>query len=329
MNVPKKETEENKEVSQDNQANSTNNNPSSDIAETVAMVLIDKIISTVVITNKVNETYKTFNDHCFNYLINFINPYLETNFIFYENGIEDPDYQKNKIYFDRKPLEKINTWNIISEPETNEIDRYENTKTKIMKYKKYSEMQIDGVKESSLAFDIDDENKNIHSSENESIRIQKNQDKGKEKSNKEQNKENKDISNSNIKPKIPSLSQSIKSLNEVHKKEEQNKKIKLPPRKKIMNKFSDDMAPKKKAKEEILEISVTDDLPQEAYENIYSIINSNDENNRLRRERELQIEQRQAQKLLEIEKEKRAKQKLYRRLDKDFDSNRLTFDPNG
>ena len=329
MNVPKKETEENKEVSQDNQANSTNNNPSSDIAETVAMVLIDKIISTVVITNKVNETYKTLNDHCFNYLINFINPYLETNFIFYENGIEDPDYQKNKIYFDRKPLEKINTWNIISEPETNEIDRYENTKTKIMKYKKYSEMQIDGVKESSLAFDIDDENKNIHSSENESIRIQKNQDKVKEKSIKEQNKENKDISNSNIKPKIPSLSQSIKSLNEVHKKEEQNKKIKLPPRKKIMNKFSDDMAPKKKEKEEILEISVTDDLPQEAYENIYSIINSNDENNRLRRERELQIEQRQAQKLLEIEKEKRAKQKLYRRLDKDFDSNRLTFDPNG
>ena len=329
MNVPKKETEENKEVSQDNQANSTNNNPSSDIAETVAMVLIDKIISTVVITNKVNETYKTLNDHCFNYLINFINPYLETNFIFYENGIEDPEYQKNKIYFDRKPLEKINTWNIISEPETNEIDRYENTKTKIMKYKKYSEMQMDGVKESSLAFDIDDENKNIHSSENESIRIQKNQDKVKEKSIKEQNKENKDISNSNIKPKIPSLSQSIKSLNEVQKKEEQKKKIKLPPRKKIMNKFSDDMAPKKKEKEEILEISVTDDLPQEAYENIYSIINSNDENNRLRRERELQIEQRQAQKLLEIEKEKRAKQKLYRRLDKDFDSNRLTFDPNG
>ena len=329
MNVPKKETEENKEVSQDNQANSTNNNPSSDIAETVAMVLIDKIISTVVITNKVNETYKTLNDHCFNYLINFINPYLETNFIFYENGIEDPEYQKNKIYFDRKPLEKINTWNIISEPETNEIDRYENTKTKIMKYKKYSDMQIDGVKESSLAFDIDDENKNIHSSENESIRIQKNQDKVKEKSIKEQNKENKDISNSNIKPKIPSLSQSIKSLNEVQKKEEQKKKIKLPPRKKIMNKFSDDMAPKKKEKEEILEISVTDDLPQEAYENIYSIINSNDENNRLRRERELQIEQRHAQKLLEIEKEKRAKQKLYRRLDKDFDSNRLTFDPNG
>ena len=109
MNAPKKETEENKEASQENQQNSTNNNQSSDIAETVAMILIDKIISSVVITNKVNETYKTLNDHCFNYLINFINPYLETNFIFYENGIEDTEYQKNQIYFYRKPLEKINT----------------------------------------------------------------------------------------------------------------------------------------------------------------------------------------------------------------------------
>ena len=328
MNAPKKEAEENKETSQENQPNSTNNNQSSDIAETVAMILIDKIISSVVITNKVNETYKTLNDHCFNYLINFINPYLETNFIFYENGIEDAEYQKNQIYFYRKPLEKINTWDIIAEPETNEIDRYENTKTKVMKYKKYSDTQMTRVKESSLAIDIDDDNKNLHSSENESIRIQKKISKEKKRSFKQQNKENKDINNSNIKQKNQSLSQSIKSIQESKKKEEQNKKIKIAPKKNI-NQYLDDMAPKRKEKEEVLEISVTDDLPQEAYENIYSIINSNDENNRLRRERELQIEQRQAQKLLEIEKEKRAKQKLYRRLDKDFDSNRLTFDPNG
>jgi len=91
----------------------------------------------------------------------------------------------------------------------------------------------------------------------------------------------------------------------------------------------EDMAPKKKEKEEILEISIQDDLPKESYENIYSVINSSDENNRLRRERELQIEQKNASRLLEIEREKRAKQKLYRRIDKDFDSNRLTFDPNG
>ena len=328
MNAPKKEAEENKETSQENQPNSTNNNQSSDIAETVAMILIDKIISSVVITNKVNETYKTLNDHCFNYLINFINPYLETNFIFYENGIEDAEYQKNQIYFYRKPLEKINTWDIIAEPETNEIDRYENTKTKVMKYKKYSDTQMTRVKESSIAIDIDDDNKNLHSSENESIRIQKKISKEKKRSFKQQNKENKDINNSNIKQKNQSLSQSIKSIQESKKKEEQNKKIKIAPKKNI-NQYLDDMAPKRKEKEEVLEISVTDDLPQEAYENIYSIINSNDENNRLRRERELQIEQRQAQKLLEIEKEKRAKQKLYRRLDKDFDSNRLTFDPNG
>ena len=106
MNVQKKETENNKEISQENQQDSTNNKPSSDIAETIAMIIIDKIISTAVITNKVNETYKTLNEYCFNYLINFINPYQEENFIFYENGIEDVVYQKNQIYFNRKPLEK-------------------------------------------------------------------------------------------------------------------------------------------------------------------------------------------------------------------------------
>ena len=227
MNVQKKETENNKEISQENQQDSTNNKPSSDIAETIAMILIDKIISTAVITNKVNKTYKTLNYHCFNYLINFINPYQEENFIFYENGIEDVAYQKNQIYFYRKPLEKINTWNIISEPESNEIDRYENTKTKIMKYKKYSEIPIEGVKESSLAIDIDDDNKNVHSSENESIRIQKNINNEKEKHIKELNKENKDFNNLNKSKQNQSLSQSIKSLQEANKKEEEKKKIKI------------------------------------------------------------------------------------------------------
>jgi hypothetical protein len=70
-------------------------------------------------------------------------------------------------------------------------------------------------------------------------------------------------------------------------------------------------------------------LPKEAYENVFSIINSSDENNRLRIEREIQIEQKKAARLAEIEREKKAKQKLYRRTEKDFDSNRLTFDPNG
>ena len=342
MNNQKRESILNKEIPQEIQTN-PDNKTTSDIADTLAMVLIDKIISTAVITSKVNQTYNTLNDHCFNYLTNFINPYLETNFIFYENGVEDPEYQKNQIYFSRKPLEKINTWDIIPEPGANEIDRYANTKTKVMKFRKYTDMKIDGVKEYSSAFDIDEDNKYSKRTGNENILNESNDEKNnknkekdksrdtnkKEKTIREPNKENKDINNSSIKQINQSLSKSIKSSKEIKTIEKPAKKPKINLKKARMEKFMEDMAPKKKEKEEILEISIQDDLPKESYENIYSVINSSDENNRLRRERELQIEQKNASRLLEIEREKRAKQKLYRRIDKDFDSNRLTFDPNG
>ena len=340
MNSPKNHVEENKDLNQDNQTNYTNK-LQSDIADTLAMLLIDKIISSAVITNKVNQTYSTLNDHCFNYLTNFINPYLETNFIFYENGLENPESQKSQMYFSKSPLEKVNTWEIIPEPVTNEIDRYENSKTKVKNYKKYTEIPIEGVKESSLAFDEDTQlikKDKIDNLFNENIDMQNNKNKEKEKvydkNIKEKqisnpNKENKDINNSNIKQKSQPLTQSTKNLQEINKNEKPKKKIKIDLKKSRMQKYLEDTPPKKKEKEEILEISITDDLPKESYENVYSVINSNDENNRLRREREIQIEQKNALRLLEIEREKKAKQKLYRRIDRDFDSNRLTFDPNG
>ena len=329
MNINKNDNEENNNNPEDKEINSNIKFPSQ-IGDTLATIIIDKIISNVIITSKVNQTYNTINDHCFNYLTNLINPYLETSFVFYENGIEDPEYQKKQIYFSSKPLEKINTWNIIPEPDTNEIDRYANTRTKIMKYKKYSEMNISGVKESSFGFDIDDDVQYVNDKENTTNKkkdLQK--DKNKEKDNKEKkikdtNRENKNINNANTKS-INQLTQSKKSVQDIKPKP----KIKIDQKRARLDKYLEDSAPKKKEKEEILEISITDDLPKESYENAYTRINSSDENNRLRREREIQIEQKNALKLIEIEKEKRAKQKLYRRTDKDFDSNRLTFDSNG
>ena len=343
MSTQKNDIENNQNIETENQPNS-NNKQSSDIADTLATILIDKIITTAVITSKVNQTYKTLNDHCFTYLTNFINPYLETSFIFYENGIEDSDIQKNKIYFSRKPLEKMNTWDLIPEPNTNEIDRFANTKTKIKQFKKKSENVVDGVKESSFVFDADEDIKYIKSNENdfnETIDIQNNKNKegkkSQEKSSKDNiniNKENKNINNSNAKQNNQSWMKSSKNLNNIsqtNKKEIQPKKpkISINIKKSRLNKYLEENAPKKKEKEEILEISITDDLPKEAYENAYTLINSSDENNRLRREREIEIEKRNASRLAELEREKRAKQKLYRRIEKDFDSNRLTFDSNG
>ena len=344
MSTQKNNTENNKNLETENQANS-NNKQSSDIADTLAMILIDKLITSAVITSKVNQTYKTLNDHCFSYLTNFINPYLETSFIFYENGIEDSDSQKNKIYFSHKPLEKMNTWDLIPEPNTIEIDRFANSKTKVTALKRNNENKVDRVKESSFVFDADEDNKYIKSNENdlnESIDIQniKNKEgkKSQEKSKKDnvninkENKENKDINNLNAKQNNQNKMKSSKNLNNIsqtNKNEIQHKKPKLNTKISRLNKYLEENAPKKKEKEEILEISITDDLPIEAYENAYTLINSSDENNRLRREREIEIEQRNAIRLAELEREKRAKQKLYRRNEKDFDSNRLTFDPNG
>ena len=223
MNIQKHDANDNNNQNPEEQNNSETKT-NSDIAETVVMMFIDKLISTSVLTSKVNHTYKTINDHCFNYLTNFINPYLETTFIFYENGKEDLDYQKNQIYFSSKPLEKINTWEFIPEPNSIEIDRYSNTKTKVMKYNKYTDNNLmEGVKESSRGFDIDD---NVL---NESTDIQnKNKEKYKntpDRKNKEIYKENKDINNSNIKPKNPSLKQSNKNLLENTKTQPKNIKI--------------------------------------------------------------------------------------------------------
>ena len=336
MNNHKNEIQENVEAQNENQ-NINEYKATADIAETVATILIDKLISTAVITNKVNQTYKTLNDHCFTYLTNFINPYLESGFIFYENGIEDIDVQKNKIYFSHEPLEKINTWELIPEPTTCEMDRYANNKTKVKKYNKYTDIKMDNVKESSVAFDASEDTRTIRNNENTKDEISNNI-KNKKKEKEEEKTFDKDIKENKNKAldtnKSQKLTSSIikssnKNLNEVNKENKPTQKIKIEQKRSRLNKYLEDNAPKKKEKEEILEISVTDDLPKEAYENAFSIINSSDENNRLRREREIQIEQRNAQRLAEIEREKKAKQKLYRRSDKDFDTNRLTFDPNG
>jgi hypothetical protein len=329
MNAIKNDINENEKNESDDLLNQNIKQPS-DIAETVVSILVDKIISEAVLTCKVNQIYKGMNSYCFDYLTNFINPYLESYFIFYENDKNDPSYQNNQIYFSSKPLEKLNSWDIIPEPKTNEKDRYSNSNTKIIKYKKYTEVE-EGVKEASFALDAEEDIKFIKNNDivfNESIDLQDDKNKEKDKINErniKENKENKDINKKEIKV---SHMQSTKNVLDVKTKEE-NKKIKINKKKALIDKYLEDLAPKKKEKEEVLEISITDDLPKESYENIYSIINSNDENTKLRREREIEIEQKNAQRLAEIEREKRAKQKLYRRIVKDFDSNRLTFDPNG
>lgn len=154
--------------------------PSTEVADTIVTMIIDKIITNVVINNKLKETYTKINEHLFNNLINFINPYLNGNYILHENGIEDLEYQKKELYFCHEPIKKINTWNIIPEPKCSTKDRCENTKAKVIKYKKYTDLKSDGVRESSAGLDAEEDklkksnnNNNVNKSKRLKINIDK------------------------------------------------------------------------------------------------------------------------------------------------------------
>lgn len=320
MKEDKNEKETNEKINEENQ-NINNVKPASDIADSIVTILVDKIISDAVINSKINEIYKTMNNHCFDFLTYLINPYLKNRFIFYENGIEDLNQQKKELYFSSKPLEKINSWTVLTEPKCPEVDRCANTKTKTIKYKKYTDLKDDGLKESSFALDAEEDIKNIKNNNNVF-------DENEDHSNYNLGIKNKKELKNNIKDK-----KSQKDVNNEVKENKNKNDIKEKQPKNNVSKrinFNEDNSPKKKEKEEILELSVVNDLPMESYENKYSLINSNEENEKLRREREIEIQRKQEMKVVEKERqEKKNRLQLMKRMEKQFDSNRLTFDPDG
>ena len=165
MKDDKNEKENNEKLNEETPIIS-NIKPATDIADSIASILVNKIISDAVVNSKINEIYKTMNDHCFGFLTKLINPYLKNQFIFYENGKEDLKERKNELFFCSKPLDKINSWTVLSEPKNSEVDRCANTKTKLVKYKKYTDLKDNGLKESSFALDAEEDIKNINRDHN-------------------------------------------------------------------------------------------------------------------------------------------------------------------
>ena len=311
-----------KETNDDIKIESLNINkvkPSSDIADSIATLIVDKIVFDAVRNSIINDIYKKINSHCFDYLTNFFNPYLKNRFIFYEKGIEDLNHLKEEKFFCRKPIEKLNTWTLLPEPKCCGVDRCANTKTKLIKYKKYTELKNDGLKESSFALDAEDDLRHIKNNDNNVF--DDHEDHTNYNLNIKSKKENKSSVN-NIKKNVV---QNISKENNI----KTNVKKEIKKSTKQLFKLNDNK-PEKKEKEEILELSTVNDLPAEAYENKYSLINSNEENDKLRREREFEIIKKEEMKKLEKERQdKKNKQLLMKRMEKEFDSNRLTFDPDG
>ena len=70
--------------------------------------------------------------------------YLRNNFIFHENRIDNLSYQQNLLFFNKKPMSKINNLEKIKEPSIPVYDRQITGRNKVIKLTKKEE--IDYIK---------------------------------------------------------------------------------------------------------------------------------------------------------------------------------------
>ena len=122
---------------------------------------------------------------------------------------------------------------------------------------------------------------------------------------------------------------------EFNKKEKKEVKKNIKEKRKKRKKSKEEEKEKEKEKEKkiieekILELP-NEDLPKEKYENKYRLINENEENNELRKEREYLIKKRLELKAIQDLQDKKDKLKRFQnRLQKNFDGSKQTFDSEG
>ena len=271
--------------------------------EAIVEVIINKIISYVVRQTSVKEVYTHMGKKCFLYLKDLINPYLSTEYINYEDGLDNLDLQKSKMNYKTVVTEKVNTWAYFPEPNTPGIDRYSSFAAKLVSYKHDNEEIKDEIKNKELIKDIIKIRKNslvktdLIVNEAVEFKFKKNEKKeGKEK-----------IKEKKKKRKIPKKKEKEKEEEKSKEKEKEKKVI----------------------EEKILELP-SEDLPKEKYENKYRLINENEENNELRKEREYLIKRKLELKAIQDLQDKKDKLKRFQnRLQKNFDGSKQTFDPEG
>ena len=123
-------------------------------SEIISRLIIDKLISNVIIDNKLKEIDTHFTNHVKKFIFKFIKPSIKCDFIFHEKGLDK--IEENVIHFKEQKITKINTWITIPEPETCEPDRFslENklVKEKMQKNDKNNILMNNSVKELELEY---------------------------------------------------------------------------------------------------------------------------------------------------------------------------------
>jgi len=307
-----------------NQKKVNNNNgiKNYSISDTICQIILEKIISNAFAQSLNNKINSKINDYCFDFLTNCINSFIKTDFIFYENEKYNNEIDNKKLYYSSSPRIKMNKEINIKEPKMPDYDRYDSVKAKIVKEIKsnnsYSEISVTNNLSSNYQ---------------------------------EQNSEKKKFSKYVVKRsqnKLNTLKESLEyeaqlnnnknSNNENNKKEKKahdehvNYKNNLKENNiKIKNDEIIDEKKKAKRKSQYIVIDLPySDLPRDVYENKYMQMNSNEENNLLRIEREKEIFEKEQKKLLEENRHKLENENnLNINQNKEFDSNKVTFGPNG
>ena len=240
--------------------------------EAIANEILNKIISYVINQITVKEIYSHLDEKCFNYLKYIVTPFLSTEYLFYEDGIENINHQKKKFYFKAPVPKKVNTWVFIQEPETSQIDRYSSSTAKIISFK------TDANKDNLDLNRQDSKDKKRRKSAviEPNLIVNESDEYSKRNNNTKLNSIRSNYSNENINDN----NNIIKNLKYI----KNNKIVKDNIKNVKLDKKQQKLLEKKKKEEEqkILELTWVD-LPKEKYENKYIIKNDNEENNILRK----------------------------------------------
>ena len=277
-----------------------NETNSPEFPEAIVDAILNKILSYVIHQTEIKKVYKYLDKKCFEYLKYLIDPYLSTEYIYYEDGIDDINFQQKKQFYKAPIPKKVNSWISIGEPDSSLIDRYSSSIAKVVSFKKEntesSKKDLIEIKNNRRKTKVIDDNLIV----NESIEF---------------SRKNTELRMSSLR----SISNQVNS-NDVNATVAENDNDELIYSKKEKN---------KKEEEKILALPCVD-LPKEKYENKFILINGNEENNILRKEREtLIIKQAELKALQEVQDKKNKLKKYQSKLQKNFDGSRQTFDPDG
>ena len=101
------------------------------VSESIAKSILDKIIILSVRKSYINNLDKISNNYYYEYLHNQLNTLYATNYLFY---YDEPETEKRNKMFWNQNFDKENTWEEITEPNSSQIDRYENVFMKYINY---------------------------------------------------------------------------------------------------------------------------------------------------------------------------------------------------